>query len=138
VLVVLDTSVLVAAWRSRNGASFALLTHLRAGNFEIAVSVPLVIEYEAVLLRHVQGGLSPEDVEVFLDYLCLVAKKQEIFYLWRPFLRDPDDDMLVEVAVAAQCNGIVTHNVRDFAGVEKLGLRVFTPAEFLMKVGGAR
>jgi putative PIN family toxin of toxin-antitoxin system len=138
VLVVLDTSVLVAAWRSRTGASFALLTHLRAGNFEIAVSVPLVIEYEAVLLRRVQGDLSPKDVEVFVDYLCLVAKKQEIFFLWRPFLRDPDDDMLVEVAVAAQCDGIVTHNVRDFAGVERLGLRVFAPAEFLMKVGGAR
>ena len=137
--VVLDTSVLVAAWRSRNGASYALLTHLRAGNFEIAVSVPLVVEYEAVLLRHLQGGdLSPEDVEALVDYLCLVARKQNIFFLWRPFLRDPDDDMFVEVAVAAQCAGIVTHNVRDFAGVESLGLRIFTPAEFLMKIGGAR
>jgi putative PIN family toxin of toxin-antitoxin system len=139
VRVVLDTSVLVAAWRSRTGASYALLTHLRAGDFEIAVSVPLVIEYEAVLLRHLQdGGLSPKDVEVFVDYLCLVAKKQDIFFLWRPFLRDPDDDMLVEPAVAAQCVGIVTHNVRDFAGVEKVGLRIFTPAVFLMKIGGAR
>jgi len=139
VRVVLDTSVLVAAWRSRNGASYALLTHLRAGNFEIAVSVPLVVEYEAVLLRHLQGGdLSPEDVEALVDYLCLVARKQNIFFLWRPFLRDPDDDMFVEVAVAAQCAGIVTHNVRDFAGVESLGLRIFTPAEFLMKIGGAR
>jgi putative PIN family toxin of toxin-antitoxin system len=136
VRVVLDTSVLVAAWRSRNGASYALLAHLRAGNFEIAVSVPLIVEYEAVLLRHLQGGLSPEDVEAFVDYLCLVAKKQHIFFLWRPFLRDPDDDMVVELAVAAQCAGIVTHNVRDFVGVEKVGLRVFTPAEFLMKVRG--
>jgi len=138
VRVVLDTSVLVAAWKSRNGASYALLRHLRAGDFEIAVSVPLVVEYEAVLLRHLQGGLTPEDVEVFVDYLCLVAKKQDIFYLWRPFLRDPDDDMLVELAVAAQCVGIVTHNVRDFSGVEKVGLRVFTPADFLMRIGGAR
>ena len=65
--MVLDTSVLVAAWRSRKGASYALLAHLRARDFEIAVSVPLVIEYEAVLLRHLQGGsLSPEDVEVFV------------------------------------------------------------------------
>lgn len=133
----LDTSMLVAAWKSRNGASYALLTHLRAGDFEIAVSVPLVVEYEAVLLRHLHGGLLPEDVEAFVDYLCLVARKQDIFYLWRPFLRDPDDDMLVELAVAAQCGGIVTHNVRDFAGVEKLGLRVFTPGEFLMRIRGA-
>jgi putative PIN family toxin of toxin-antitoxin system len=138
VLVVLDTSVLVAAWKSRSGASYALLTHLRAGDFEIAVSVPLVLEYEAVLLRHVGGGLSSKDVEIFVDYLCLVAKKQDIFFLWRPFLRDPDDDMLVELAVAAQCVGIVTHNVRDFVGVEKVGLGVFTPAEFLIKSRGAR
>jgi putative PIN family toxin of toxin-antitoxin system len=136
--VVLDTSVLVAAWKSRNGASYALLTHLRAGHFEIAVSVPLIVEYEAVLLRHLHGGLSREDVEVFVDYLCHVAKKQDIFFLWRPFLRDPDDDMLVELAVAAQCTGIVTHNVRDFVGVEKLGLRILTPAELLMEIGGAR
>ncbi|MGK3966819.1 putative toxin-antitoxin system toxin component, PIN family [Sorangium sp. So ce118] len=137
--VVLDTSVLVAAWRSRNGASFALFKHLREGDFEIAVSVPLVVEYEAVLLRHLQvGGYSAKDVEAFVDYLCVVAKKQDIFYLWRPFLRDPDDDMVLELAVAAQCAGIVTHNVRDFDGVKKFGLQVFTPAEFLMKFGGAR
>ena len=137
--VVLDTSVLVATWKSRNGASYALLTHLRAGDFEIAVSVPLVIEYEAVLLRHLEGeDLSSEDVSVFVDYLCQVAKKQDIFFLWRPFLRDPDDDMLLELAVAAQCEGIVTHNVRDFDGVKKFGLSVFTPAMFLMKFGGTR
>jgi putative PIN family toxin of toxin-antitoxin system len=134
----MDTSVLVAAWRSRNGASYALLKHLREGDFEIAVSVPLVVEYEAVLVRHLLvGEQSSEDVDVFIDYLCLVAKKQDIFYLWRPFLRDPDDDMLLELAVAARCEGIVTHNVRDFEGIEKFGLQVFTPATFLMKVRGA-
>jgi putative PIN family toxin of toxin-antitoxin system len=136
--VVLDTSVLVAAWKSRNGASFALLGHLRAGDFEIALSVPLVVEYEAVLLRHLDGGRLPSDVEAFVDYLCHVARRQDIFFLWRPFLRDPDDDMLVELAVAGQCRGIVTHNVKDFAGVEKLGLTVFTPAEFLLKIRGVR
>ena len=100
--------------------------------------MPLIVEYEAVLLRHLHGGLSREDVEAFVDYLCHVALKQDIFFLWRPFLRDPDDDMLVELAVAAQCTGIVTHNVRDFVGVEKLGLRILTPAELLMEIGGAR
>ena len=100
--------------------------------------MPLVVEYEAVLLRHLQGDLLPEDVEAFIDYLCLVARKQDIFFLWRPFLQDPDDDMLVELAVAAQCDGIVTHNVRDFAGVDKVGLRVFTPAELLARIRGTR
>ena len=139
VRVVLDTSVIVAAWRSRTGASSALLQELPGGRFEIAVSVPLVLEYEAVLLRHVSiGGRSQQDVANLVDYLCAVATKQEIFFLWRPFLRDPNDDMLVELAVAAQCSGIVTHNVRDFAGVERLGLRVFAPADVLTRIGGTR
>jgi putative PIN family toxin of toxin-antitoxin system len=139
VRVVLDTSVIIAAWRSRTGASSALLGLLPARRFEIAVSVPLVLEYEAVLLRHVAvGGRAPKDVAALVDYLCAVAKKQEIFFLWRPFLRDPDDDMLVELAVAAGCDGIVTHNVHDFGGVDSLGLRVFTPAEFLVMIGGTR
>lgn len=136
--VVLDTSVLVSAWRSRNGASFALLRHLRAGDFEIALSVPLVFEYEAVLLRHLRAGLQARDVEVFVDYLCSVARTQDIFFLWRPFLRDADDDMLVELAVAGQCHGVVTHNIRDFAGVERLGLRAFTPGEFLLAIRGGK
>jgi putative PIN family toxin of toxin-antitoxin system len=136
--VVLATSVLVAAWKSRNGASFALLRHLRAGDFEIAVSVPLVVEYEEVLLRLLPVGMSASDVDRFVDYLCRIATRQPIFFLWRPFLRDPQDDMVVEVAMAAQCTGIVTHNVRDFGGIERLGLRLFTPGEFLMIVGGPK
>jgi putative PIN family toxin of toxin-antitoxin system len=138
VRVVLDTSVLVAAWKSRNGASFALLRELRDATFEIAVSVPLVMEYEEVLLRLLPPGMRASEVEHFVDYLCKVAIRQSIFFLWRPFLRDPQDDMVVEVAVAAQCDGIVTHNVRDFRGVEQLGLRLLTPGEFLTIVGGSR
>lgn len=130
--------MLVAAWKSRNGASFALLKELRDATFEIAVSVPLVMEYEEVLLRLLPPGMHASDVEHFVDYLCKVAIRQTIFFLWRPFLRDPQDDMVVEVAIAAQCDGIVTHNVRDFRGVEQLGLRLLTPGEFLMIVGGSR
>jgi putative PIN family toxin of toxin-antitoxin system len=134
--VVLDTSVLVAAWKSRTGASFALLTELRAGSFQIAVSVPLVMEYEEVLLRLLPPGMPASDVGHFVDYLCAVATRQSIFFLWRPFLRDAQDDMVVEVAMAAQCDGIVTHNIRDFRGIETLGLQLLTPGEFLMIVGG--
>jgi putative PIN family toxin of toxin-antitoxin system len=126
--VVLDTSVLVSAWRSRDGASFALLRHLRKGDFAIAVSVPLVVEYEAVLLRHLKPPMTPADVEGFVDYLCSVATRQEIFFLWRPLLKDPKDDMIVEVAIAAECDAIVTHNVRDFMPAKRLGLAVLTPA----------
>ena len=134
--VVLDTSVLVAAWSSRSGASFALLRHLRKGDFEIAVSVPLVLEYEAVLQRHVRPPLTSLDVEAFIDYLCGVATRQEIFFLWRPLLRDPQDDMVVEVAVAAECDAIVTHNVRDFGPATRFGLQVLTPAATLLTLTG--
>ena len=133
-LVVLDTSVLVAAWRSRNGASFALLQHLRDNDFEIAVSVPLVVEYEEVLLRHLTKTQRPSDVTGFVDYLCSVAVQQPIFFLWRPLLRDADDDMVAEVAVASGASAVVTHNLRDFQPILRFGVRVLAPAEFLLQL----
>jgi predicted nucleic acid-binding protein len=131
-LVVLDTSVLVAALRSRVGASFELLRLLRARRFEIALSVPLALEYEAVLVRHASDlGLRRAEAEGLVDYLCGVARHQEIHFLWRPSLPDPHDEFILELAVAAGCNAIVTHNVRDFAGARRLGMRVLTPSVFL-------
>jgi putative PIN family toxin of toxin-antitoxin system len=136
-LVVLDTSVLVAAFRSRSGAAFRLLSRVGAGDFDIAVSVPLVLEYEDALLRQLADtSLSESDVDDVLDYLCSVAKRQEIFFLWRPLLRDPKDDLVAEVAVAAGCDAIVTYNRRDFAGIEQFGIRVRTLAELLRETGG--
>jgi putative PIN family toxin of toxin-antitoxin system len=132
VLVVLDTSVLVAAWRSRTGASFALLEELRDESFRIALSVPLVVEYEAVLLRHTHPPRHRSDVTALLDYLCLVGVQQQVFFLWRPLLRDPNDDMVAEVAVASQAEAIITHNVKDFDAVVKFGVRVLSPGEFLV------
>src|SRR5690349_4463410 len=95
--VVLDTNVLEAAMRSRRGASFAVMSLVGTGRFEIAVSVPLVLEYEDVLMRQARvGDRSPEAVSDLLDYLCKMAKRQSIFFLWRPCLKDPSDDMLLE------------------------------------------
>jgi predicted nucleic acid-binding protein len=108
----------------------------RQCGFEIAVSVPLVLEYEDALLRQVgSSSLTPDDVKDLVDYSCGVARQQDIFFLWRPLLRDPNDDMVAEVAVAAGCEAIITHNRRDFAGVEKLNLRILSPAEFLKQIG---
>jgi len=136
-LVVLDTSVLVAAFRSRRGAAFRLLSRVGTGDFGIAVSVPLVLEYEDALLRQLADtSLRESDVHDVLDYLCSVAKRQDIFFLWRPLLRDPNDDLVAEVAVAAGCDAIVTYNRRDFAGIEQFGIRVLTPAELLREAGG--
>ena len=130
--IVLDTSVLIAGSRSRRGAAFVLLSSVGTGRFDIALSVPLVLEYEAVLRRQVKES----DIKDLLDYLCAVAIRQEVFYLWRPYLRDPKDDMVLELAVASNCEAIITYNQRDFAGVEGFGLRVLTPAEFLNEIGG--
>lgn len=138
--VVLDTNVLVAALRSRRGASFALLSRVGTpgAGFDIHVSVPLVFEYEAVLRRHAAAlGLGHDDVDDTLDYLCAVAAHHRIYFLWRPVLRDPRDDMVLEVAVEARADRIVTFNVRDFAGAERFGVKVVTPRELLRTLGGA-
>jgi putative PIN family toxin of toxin-antitoxin system len=133
--VVLDTNVLEAAFRSRRGASFEVLSLVGTGRFEIAVSVPLILEYEDVLLRQADdASRSAARVADTLDYLCSVAKQQPIFFLWRPCLSDPDDDMVLELAVAAGCDAIVTHNRRDFAQARTFGVQVWNPAAFLERI----
>lgn len=133
--VVLDSNVLVAGFRSRRGASFRLLELLRAGRFEIAISVPLALEYEAELVRHARVlGLQRHEAEGLVDYLCRVAHRQEIHFLWRPTLTDPRDEFILELAVAATCDAIVTHNVRDFRDVSRFEPRVIVPSDFLRMV----
>jgi len=134
--VVIDTNVFVSALRSRRGASFRLLTLLGDERFQTNVSVPLVLEYEAAASRTAPAiGLSGQDVGNILDYVCRVANRRKVFFLWRPFLRDPKDDHVLELAVEAGCGFIITHNVRHFVRVEQFGLRVVTPKEFLEILG---
>lgn len=133
--VVLDSNVLVAGFRSRRGASFRLLELLRAGRFEIALSVPLAFEYEAELVRHAGLlGLRRDDAEGLVDYLCQIGYRQDIHFLWRPTLTDPRDEFILELAVAAACHAIVTHNVRDFVGASGVGPRILSPSEFLRMI----
>ena len=135
--VVLDTNVLVAAIRSRTGASFALLSLLGEPEprFRPAVSVPLVFEYEDALIRSLKASpLSEDDIGDILDFVCSVAIHQEVFYLWRPLLKDPGDDHVLEVAVAAGADYLVTHNVADFNGAQSVGIKVITPQVFLRKI----
>lgn len=135
--IVLDTSVLIAGLRSPRGASFELLRRLGSGAFELNVSVPLVLEYEAVAKRQARElGLTAEDVDDVLDYLCSVAHHRQIFYLWRPVLRDPRDDLVLELAVEAGAECIVTHNIRDFAAAADFGIQPITPREFLRRLRG--
>lgn len=109
--IVIDTSVLVAAARSRQGASFALVSSLPNPKFEFALSVALYTEWQAVLTRteHLPPGLRVEDALGYLRYLASIAHLQDVHYLWRPFLRDPDDDMVLECAVASYHKQRDTH-----------------------------
>ena len=136
--IVIDTNVLVSALRSRRGASFKLVSVLPSDEFSIAISVPLVLEYEDALKRLESSAITSQDIGNFVDFLCKIGHHQEIFFLWRPFLPDPSDDHVLEVAVAAGCDAIVTYNKRDFKGIERFGLRVLDPREFLSEIGVTR
>lgn len=131
--IVLDTSVLVAASRSRNGASFQLVSMLPTPRFEIALTIAVYTEWQAVLTRpeHLPPGVTVDAALGFLRYLASVAHLQDVHFLWRPFLRDPDDDMVVECAASSGSEFIVTHNVKDFRRVEELKMQAVTPADFL-------
>ena len=135
--IVIDTNVFISALRSRRGASYRLFMLLDRGDFEINMSVPLVVEYEDEAKRIAREiGLAYGDINDILDYICSVARKRVIHFLWRPFLKDPQDDHVLELAVEAGCDFIVTHNVRDFSGSQQFGVRVVTPREFLRVIGG--
>jgi predicted nucleic acid-binding protein len=131
--VVFDTSVLVAAARSRLGASFALVSSIPDPDFQLCLSVGLYSEWQQVLTRpeHLPPGETADDARRFLRFLARHAHLQEIHFLWRPFLADADDDMVLELAFAAGCPYIVTHNVRDFHGSEQLGVAALPPREYL-------
>jgi putative PIN family toxin of toxin-antitoxin system len=134
--VVLDTNVIIAGLRSRRGSAFRLLTLVGAERFDIHLSVPLVLEYQEVLSRELLNlYISATEVEDFIGFHCLVATKHRIFFLWRPYLPDPKDDMVLELAVAAGCDSVVTYNTRDFVGSERFGIKATTPAEFLQRIG---
>jgi putative PIN family toxin of toxin-antitoxin system len=136
--VILDTNVLIAALRSRHGASFELLRLVGDERWQLHLSTALLLEYEAVSRREAQQfWLQPDLIEAMLDYLCANAQEHRISFRWRPFLPDPTDDFILELAVAAKAQYIVTHNLRDFAGVEAFGLEAITPATMLARLSEA-
>ncbi len=107
--IVIDTNVVIAGLRSRNGSAFRLLELVGSEQFNIHLSVPLVLEYEEVLLRQLPNlTINASDIQNFIDFHCAVASHHQIFFLWRPYLRDPKDDMVLELAVKAECDSVVT------------------------------
>jgi len=137
VRAVLDTDVIVAAMRSPSGASAALLVAARKEAVTLIANVPLVIEYEATcrLAEHrLAAGLSDAEVAIFLDAIAAMIEPVETYFLWRPRLRDPGDEMVLEAAINGQADVIVTFNRRDFGGVpEGFGIAIERPAETLRR-----
>ena len=106
------------------------------GRFEIELSVPLALEYEAVGRRVLPDTTVSEPAfEALLDFMCRSAGRREVFFTWRPCLPDPADDMVLELAVAAGGATVVTFNGADFRGAERFGVRVIRPQELLAAIG---
>lgn len=137
--LVIDTSVLVAAIRSNQGRSNRLLTAALQRQCVLLASVPLMLEYEAVLTRaeHLAAsGLTREEVGILLDAVAAVAEPVRLSFLWRPQLADPDDDMVLEAAVNGQADVIATFNTRDFAEpTRRFGIAVKSPGACLSEIG---
>ncbi len=134
---VIDTNILYAALFSANGASYQLLRRMRIGLIRPCLSVTLAMEYEAVLAaKRVDLQLTQDELSGFLGYVVSIAEHVKIHYLWRPGLRDPGDDMVLETAVAAGVKFIITHNIKDFTGVDRFGIQVVTPGWFIHHYGG--
>jgi putative PIN family toxin of toxin-antitoxin system len=132
--------LLVAAIRSNAGTSRLFLVAALEQRFTLLVSVALMIEYEAVMTRTqhlVASKLSAEDVGILLDAVASVSEPVRPAFLWRPSLRDADDDMVLEVAVNGQANAIVTFNRRDFRpATERFGIEVLSPGAAIERLGG--
>jgi putative PIN family toxin of toxin-antitoxin system len=133
--VALDTDVLVAALRSPTGASRELIRRLGIGEFFAVASVGMFLEYEAVLKRpeHLTAArLTEEEIDIFLDGLAKMIQPVTPYFLWRPQLRDPNDEMILEAAVNGRAERIITFNRKHFLpAAQGFGIQILLPAEFL-------
>jgi putative PIN family toxin of toxin-antitoxin system len=130
--IILDTNVLFAGLYSSLGASYQVLRAIEKKKIRITISTTLLFEYEDVLKRkQSELELSNEQIEIILDNICALSDYQRIYFLWRPYLKDPKDDHILELAVASKTKTIVTHNLKDFKGVGKFGIKAIPPLEFL-------
>lgn len=131
----MDTNILFAGLYSASGASFKILEHLAAGRLQTVLSSPLLFEYEDVLKRNRSLlNLRDDEIDVILDNVCALSRFQKIYFLWRPILSDPKDDHILELAVAASVDTIVTHNLKDFAGTNRFGVEAVTPKTLLERL----
>jgi putative PIN family toxin of toxin-antitoxin system len=136
--LVLDTDVLVAGLRSDRGASRQLLLGALNRDFEMLVSVPLMVEYEAVVTRpeHLDAsGLTAIEAGELLDAMAKVLVPVRLSFLWRPRLKDPADEMVLETAVNGEADRLVTFNLRHLAtSAREFGISVLRPGEMWKEV----
>jgi putative PIN family toxin of toxin-antitoxin system len=130
--IVIDTNVLLSALYSNKGASYKLLSIIDSDKFVVNISTTLIYEYEEILKQ--KSKLEFKYIDSILNYICKIGKKNKIFYLWRPKLKDVDDDFLLELAVKSN-SIIVTLNGKDFKPAKQFNLKVMTPKEFLQYIG---
>lgn len=132
----MDSNVIYAALYSNKGASYQILKDVRNGKIIPVLTVSLYEEYSDILRRPPLANIiSEKEIEGFLDFFCKRASLQDVFFLWRPFLRDSKDDMVLEAAVASQSKIIITHNIRDFEGIEIFGIEALLPKDYLKRRG---
>ena len=134
--IIIDSNVILSGLKSKNGYSFKLLKQIPNNKFKVAISVPLILEYESLLMSNIKTlGLNKKDINDFINYICKISEHTKIYYLWRPFLKDPYDDHLLEVAVASSSNYIITFNIKDFINIEQFGIKALKPKDFI-KISG--
>ena len=135
----MDTDVIVAGMRSPSGASAAILRAARDGRTELLVSVPLALEYEAICSKaehRLASGLSAREVDVFVTAVIVMAEPVVTYFRWRPQLRDPCDEMVLDAAVNGRADALVTFNIRDFGSVPpQFGVELLLPREAIWRIG---
>jgi putative PIN family toxin of toxin-antitoxin system len=134
--IVIDTNVILAGLKSSSGASFKLLNMMNDSRFNLNISATLIVEYEDVLKRNsLDLGLTFDSIERFIDGICSIANHHEIFFLWRPLSRDPDDDFILDLAIKSQSDFIISYNEKDLKNIRKFGIDILNPKEFLQLIG---
>lgn len=130
--IVLDTNVLYAGLYSSKGTSYRVLRSIESKLIKPVISTTILFEYEDILKRkQAELNLSDQEIDIVLDNLCNHGEFQKIYFLWRPYLKDPKDDHVLELAVASQVKTILTFSLKDFENINKFGIHAVTPKVFL-------